>query len=92
MSPSAFERADDAIGRLRIRHRHRLARMLDLEDFQPAAQSLLPAAIYGYVANGSEEELTLRANREMPKRIRFTTRVLRGIEHRDQSVALSGRT
>ncbi len=92
MSSSAFERADQAAQSLRFRHRHRLSRILNLEDFAPAARRLLPAAIYGYVANGSEEELTLRANRAVFRRLRLTTRVLRGIDRRDMSVELFGRT
>ena len=37
---------------------------LDVFDFEPVARKNLPPAHFGYLATGSDDEVTLRANRE----------------------------
>jgi L-lactate dehydrogenase (cytochrome) len=69
----------------------RLQRILDLDDFERAARPLLPRAIYGYVAHGTETETTLRGNRAVFDAWRLMTRVLVGVEHRNQAIQLFGR-
>jgi L-lactate dehydrogenase (cytochrome) len=65
--------------------------ILDLDDFERAARSKLPRAVYGYVAHGSETEATLRANRAAFDAWRLVTRVLVGVAERRQDVQLFGR-
>jgi 4-hydroxymandelate oxidase len=47
-----------------------------LDDFEPEARASLPQGIYDYIAGGSEDEATLRANREAFARYRFRFKVL----------------
>src|SRR5262245_52525177 len=37
---------------------------LNVFDFEPAARKILPAAHWGYMATGVDDDLTLKANRE----------------------------
>ena len=69
----------------------RLRRILDLDDFERAARLHLPRAVYGYVAHGTETETSLRGNRAAFDAWRLVTRVLVGVERRDQSIELFGR-
>ena len=73
------------------RHTRRLRRVLNLDDFQRAARLLLPRAIYGYVANGSEDETALAANRAAFLDYRLIPRVLVGVGERSQRTTLLGR-
>ena len=61
-------------------------------QFETEARKYLPAAIHGYVANGSENETSLHTNRNAFLDYRFVTRILRGVQQRDQSRSLFGRT
>lgn len=69
-----------------------LQRILNLTDFQKAARKVLPRAIYGYVANGSEDETSLQTNFDAFRDYRLITRVLRGVSRRDQSRSVFGRS
>lgn len=65
---------------------------LSLRDFESAARQRLPHAVFGFVAGGSEEEHSLRANRDAFGRIGFLPRGLRGIALRNASRSLWGQT
>src|SRR6267154_873216 len=67
------------------------AAFLKLEDFDPAARGVLPQAIYDYIAGGSEDEATLRGNREAFARYRFRFKILASTDHTDLSCELFGR-
>jgi 4-hydroxymandelate oxidase len=54
---------------------------LNLGEYEAAARALLPAMAFDYIAGGSGDELTLRANRAAFGRRQIVPRVLRGIEH-----------
>jgi len=84
-------RAEKRARTLPIRHARRLRRILNLDDFQRAARLLLPRAIYGYVANGSEDETALAANRAAFRDYRLIPRVLVGVGERSQRTTLLGR-
>ncbi|WP_428486368.1 alpha-hydroxy acid oxidase [Rhodopila sp.] len=75
-----------------IGQERKLRSMLNLNDFQPAVRGMLPRAAYGYVANGSEDGVTLQGNCEAFKDWRLVTRVLTDVEHRSQATTLFGRT
>ena len=86
-----FKSAEDAARHLRIRHRRRLQPILDLEGFQDSARRVLPHAIYGYVANGAEDETSKATNRTAFLEYRLVPRVLAGVESRSQATTLFGR-
>src|SRR5215216_3953921 len=52
---------------------------LNLHEYEAAARALLPAMVWNYVAGGSGDEVTLRANRAAFACWRLLPRVLRGI-------------
>lgn len=66
-------------------------RIQNLMQFERAAKAYLPSAIYGYVANGAEDETSLHTNRNSFLDYRLVTRILRGVQQRDQSRSLFGR-
>ena len=51
-------------------------RILDVFDLEAAARSALPPAHFGYLATGTDEELTLRANRDAFGRYQLRARRL----------------
>ncbi len=51
---------------------------LSLHDYEAAARAVLPPTTWDYVAGGSEDEVTLRANRSAFDRWRLLPRVLTG--------------
>jgi isopentenyl diphosphate isomerase/L-lactate dehydrogenase-like FMN-dependent dehydrogenase len=63
---------------------------LKLADFEPAARSILPQAIYDYIAGGAEDEATLRGNRDAFARYRFRFKVLTSADHPDLGTELFG--
>jgi 4-hydroxymandelate oxidase len=64
--------------------------LINLEDYETEAKSLLPQMIFDYIARGSGDQLTLRANREAFGRRRLLPRVLLGIEKPDLSTTVLG--
>ena len=86
-----FTAAEHAGRRLRFQYRRRLRSILDLESFWPAARRTLPHAIYGYVANGSEDETSRKTNRAAFLDYRLVPRVLVGVQRRSQDRTLFGR-
>lgn len=67
-----------------------LAKFLSLDDFESAAQRLLPRPIFGYVQGATENNLSLRDNRRVFEEILFRPRVLVDVSAREQSVELFG--
>ena len=64
--------------------------MLCLQDFEIAAQRKLPRPIYGFIAGAAEDNAAYDNNRNAFARYRLTTRVLRNVSGRSQSVELFG--
>jgi 4-hydroxymandelate oxidase len=52
---------------------------INLHDYEQAAQAILSPMLLGYINGGSEDEVTLRANREAFEQWRFLPRMLRGL-------------
>ena len=69
-----------------------LRRILNLDDFEPAAKRHLPRPLYSYVSGGVEDFVTLRDNRAAFAEWGFVPRVLVGVGNRTQSVELLGKT
>ena len=62
-----------------------------IDDLRAMARSRLPNFCFEYIEGGSEDETTLRRNRDVFSEIRFLPRTLVNVEQRDQSVMLMGR-
>jgi isopentenyl diphosphate isomerase/L-lactate dehydrogenase-like FMN-dependent dehydrogenase len=75
---------------LGVRPSTRPAAPLKLDDFEPAARAILPQAIYDYIAGGSEDEATLRDNREAFARYRFRFKILSSAASPDLGSELIG--
>ena len=65
--------------------------LLSSHDFEDAARRRLPAPLFGFVSGGSEDNATRESNRHAFARYQFVPRVLRNVQHRQQSVTLFGR-
>ncbi len=67
-----------------------IARCHDLGDLRRAARRRLPRPVFGYVDGGSDDEITLRANRAALQGWRFRPRVLRDVSEPDLRVSVLG--
>jgi len=67
-----------------------IARCHDLSDLRRAARRRLPRPVFDYVDGGSDDEVTLRANRSALRRWRFRPRVLRDVAEPDLRVSVLG--
>jgi L-lactate dehydrogenase (cytochrome) len=67
-----------------------IARCHDVADLRRAARRRLPRPVFGYVDGGSDDEVTLRANRSALERWRFRPRVLRDVAEPDLRVSVLG--
>ncbi len=63
---------------------------LNLQEYQAAAQEMLPPAIYAIVAAGSDDEVTLRANRAAFDQWRLLPRMWRGYSQADLRTTVLG--
>jgi len=71
--------------------RRRLGRgFLCLDDFEVAARRILPRPLYGYVAGATENNVSLRDNRQVFDEFLFQPRVLVNVTEREQSIELFG--
>lgn len=70
----------------------KLDALLSVADFERRARHRLPKAIFGFVAGGSEDGLTLVENRKAFERLLLVPRGLTGVAGRTQQVALWGKT
>lgn len=65
---------------------------LDVFDFEPVAKKKLPPAHWGYLATGTDDDATIRANREGYAHWDLRARRLVDVSHIDPSVQLMGVT
>lgn len=63
---------------------------INIDDLRDAARRRLPRVMFEFIDGGSQDETTLRANREDFQKWRFRTRVLTDVSKRDQSITLFG--
>jgi L-lactate dehydrogenase (cytochrome) len=68
------------------------AHYLSIADFERAARRRLPASVFGYVSGGTQDEVSLTANRAVFDRLAFRPRGLRDVSQRSQTVSLWGKT
>ncbi len=67
-------------------------RVLDVFDLEAAARAALPPAHFGYLATGTDDELTLRANREAFGRYQLRVRRLVDVGTLDVATTVFGVT
>jgi (S)-mandelate dehydrogenase len=60
-------------------------------DLREQAQRRLPKAIWEFIERGTEDDLLIRHNNEMLRRIKFDPRTLRNVTTRDISIELFGK-
>ena len=65
--------------------------ILSLDDFERAARRRLPRPVFGYVAGGAEDNLSVTANRSAFAELTLVPRVLRDVSRRDTGLSLLGR-
>ena len=63
---------------------------LNLQEYQAAARAVLPPAVYGIVAAGSDDEVTLQANRAAFDQWRLLPRMWRGYSRADLRTTVLG--
>jgi L-lactate dehydrogenase (cytochrome) len=71
--------------------KRRLARAASVEDLRAIARRRLPRGVFDYIDGAAEDEITLAANSDAYRRIRFRPRVLRDVREVDPSTTLLGR-
>lgn len=63
---------------------------VNLSDFESLVKENLPQMVYGYYVSGSDDEITLRDNRNAFSRIRLRPHYMRGVEHRITKTTILG--
>ena len=69
----------------------RLSYALNIDDLQKISRRRLPRLVYEYLEGGSEDGLTLSANRQAFERIQFLPRTLVDVSQRSQKTTIFGR-
>lgn len=69
----------------------KLSCVLSLDDFEALTRKRLPRQLFSYIANGAENENTIRNNRDAFRAFEFMPRVLKLVFERDQGIELFGR-
>lgn len=67
-----------------------MTQLLNLFDYEAAAGDALDANAFGYYVGGSDDEVSLRDNREAFQRVKLAPRMLRDVSERDISTTLFG--
>lgn len=82
--------ADGAQEPVHERHTEASVNSVTVDDYRQAAQSRLPGATYDYIADGSADGHTLRANIDELQRIKLLPPLLRGVAEPDLSTTVLG--
>jgi L-lactate dehydrogenase (cytochrome) len=69
-----------------------LARAASIDDLRALARRRLPRGVFDYIDGAAEEEISLAANSDAYRRIRFRPRVLRDVREIDPTTTLLGRS
>jgi len=67
-----------------------LSNTFNLLDFEARAQGKLPKALFSYIQNGAQDEVTLRRNRDSFDRYALVPRMLNDVSQRHQKATLFG--
>jgi isopentenyl diphosphate isomerase/L-lactate dehydrogenase-like FMN-dependent dehydrogenase len=65
-----------------------VGRALNIEDLRRIARRRLPRMVYEYLEGGSEDDVTLRANRQGFEAIAFSPRTLGDVSKRSQKATV----
>lgn len=71
--------------------KRRLARAASIEDLRAQARRRLPRGVFDYIDGAAEDEISLAANSDAYRRIRFRPRVLRDVREVDPTTTLLAR-
>jgi L-lactate dehydrogenase (cytochrome) len=71
--------------------KRRLARVANVDDLRAVARRRLPRGVFDYIDGGAEDEISLAANSDAYRRIRFRPRVLRDVSEVNLATTLLGR-
>jgi hypothetical protein len=71
--------------------KRRLTRVANVEDLRAVARRRLPRGVFDYIDGAAEDEITLAANSDAYRRVRFRPRVLRDVREVDPATTLLGR-
>src|SRR5207302_5390488 len=61
-----------------------------IDDFEPAAEAILPKGVFDYIAGGAEDEATLRGNRQAFARYQFRFKILASADQPDLTSEVLG--
>src|SRR5262245_26059522 len=67
-----------------------MAELINVFDYEQAAQTTLPEATFAYYAGGAADEITYRENRTVFNRIKLRPRVLTNVSHRTLATTILG--
>ena len=96
-TPSLFRVFDSLRSVVRFRRfeldptKRRLTRVANVEDLRAVARRRLPRGVFDYIDGAAEDEITLAANSDAYRRVRFRPRVLRDVREVDPATTLLGR-
>jgi L-lactate dehydrogenase (cytochrome) len=71
--------------------KRRLARVASVDDLRAVARRRLPRGVFDYIDGAAEDEISLAANSDAYRRIRFRPRVLRDVSGVNPATTLLGR-
>jgi 4-hydroxymandelate oxidase len=63
---------------------------LNVHDYERLAREIMHPAAWAYYSGGSDDEITLRAERDAFERLRLIPRVLRGVDHAETATTVLG--
>lgn len=64
--------------------------IINLDELEEEAKKILPVGGFGYVSGGSEDNWTLKENRDAFNKLQIVPRILTGVENPDTSTTLLG--
>ncbi|WVQ71549.1 hypothetical protein IAR50_001088 [Cryptococcus sp. DSM 104548] len=67
-----------------------LGKIVNMRDFEKLAEQMVSKVGWAYYSSGGDDELTMRGNNEVYKKIRFRPRVLRNVAECDASTTILG--
>jgi L-lactate dehydrogenase (cytochrome) len=71
--------------------KRRLAHVANVDDLRAVARRRLPRGVFDYIDGAAEDEISLAANSDAYRRIRFRPRVLRDVSEVNPATTLVGR-
>ena len=73
-----------------VRERDEQRESINVHDYERLARERMHPAAWSYYSSASDDEITLRAERDAFERLRLVPRVLRGMDHADTATTVLG--